>query len=177
MADTGGTSGSPTSVASNLEYLIPYIRIQIGDLTAPYRYTDSMILTVIKASIKALQRWWNNRYLLDSSENVYRNPGITFLMPSPPIIQDADQRPIELMSSIIIKTGSLENVSYSLSSWRDAEISFSNLEMGRRKDASLVRDWNELTSLLSIPVKRLAWTIKGSLPGYNHNPYEKDSEY
>jgi len=163
---------------TNLDYLIDFVRIQIGDMTVPYRYTDAMLRTTLVTAVRALQRWWNNRYLINATTyDVYRNPNIAFLMSSPPIIQDADQRPIELMTSIIIKTGSLENISYNLSSWRDAEISFSNLEMGRRKDASLVRDWNELTSLLSIPVKRLAWTIKGSLPGYNNNPYEKDSEF
>ena len=164
---------------TNLDYLIDFIRIQIGDMTPPYRYTDSMLRTTIIISIRTLQRWWNSKYLIDSTTyNVYRNPAaINFLFPEPPIIQDLDQRPIELMTSIIIKTGSLENVSYNIGSWRDYEVSYSNIEGGRLKDSSLKRDWEELNALLTPPSKKLAWPIKGSLPGYKGNAYERDTKF
>jgi hypothetical protein len=162
---------------TNLDYLIDYVRIQIGDMTEPYRYTEAMLRTTIVTAVRALQRWWNNKYLLDASYNIYRNPYITFLFPEPPIIQDMDQRPIELMSSIIVKKGSLENVSYNMGSWRDAEVSYSNIEGGRIKTASLKDDIDELKLLLTPPSKRLAWTIKGSLPGYKGNAYERDTDF
>jgi hypothetical protein len=163
---------------TNIDYLIDFVRIQIGDMNPPYRYTDSMLRTTIITSIRALQRWWNSKYLINSTTyDVYRNPAINLLFPEPPIIQDLDQRPIELMCSIIIKTGSLENVSYSMGSWRDAEVSYSNIEGGRIKDSSLKRDWEELMNLLPPPSKKLAWTIKGSLPGYKGNAYERDTEF
>jgi hypothetical protein len=76
------------------------------------------------------------------------------------------------MASILIKTGELENLSWNLGAWRDAEISYSNIEAGRRKDSSLVRDWKELTSILKPPQKRLASPGKSHLPGYINNPNE-----
>jgi hypothetical protein len=165
------------STPTNLDYLIDFVRVQVGDLTPPYRYTDDMLRTTLVAAVQDLQRWWNNRYMLDSSYNVYRNPNMEFLVPEPPIIQDADIKPIKLMASIIIKSGTLENMSYSFGSWRDAEVSYSNIEGGRQKDTSLQRDWDELYAIMLPPTKRLAGAIKGSLPGYLRNSWERDTEF
>ena len=161
------------SVATNLDYLIPRLRLHLGDLDSNlYRYTDDWLQASLIGSIESLMRWWNYRYLLDENNDVYRNTTTTFSFDSPPIIEQGDIRPIVLMAAIIIKEGSLENSAWSLSSWRDSEISYSNLEGGIQRDKSLLRDWEELIKILGVPRSRLLIARKQSLSGYRDNPYE-----
>lgn len=168
----------PITTATNYDYLIDFLRLRLGDTDpATYRYQDSWLRTALVAAIRASGRWLNNKYLLDTNYNVYRNPNAgasTFLEDSPPIIEERDEIIFLLLASIIIKQGSIENSAWDLASWKDAEISYSNLESGRQKDASIKRDWEELKSIIKDPVKRLAWIKKSSLPGFKDNQYEKD---
>ncbi len=156
----------------DLSYLIPPLRLHIGDRDES-RYTDEWLYTALVASISALQTWWNYKYLVDDDNDAYRNPNSRFLHSSPPIIQNSDERPIILMASIIIKRGELENMSWNLGSWRDAEISYSNIEGGRAKRESLAQDWDELTKMLKPPQKALAESKKGHLPGFLENVQER----
>lgn len=158
----------------NLGYLMPDVRLSIGD-TDPdtYRYTDEWVRVAMIGAVKTLGAWWgNNKYMIDSSQQVYRNPDVEFTVLEPPIIYPEDERPIVLMSAIIILEGSLENSAWNLASWRDNEISFSNLEGGRIKNNNLDRAWNELKGLITPPGKKLALSGKLHLPGYTENILE-----
>lgn len=156
-----------------LTYLIRRLRLQIGDLdSSAFRYTDEQLELTLTASIEALQSWWEYRYLIDENDEVYRNPDITFKYAEPPVIQRSDIRPIILMGSIIVKSSSLENLAYSLGAWRDAEVSYSNIESGRSKDKSLQRDLEELKNILKPPQKKLYGGSKTHLPGYVENIFE-----
>lgn len=149
------------------------LRLHLGDYDpTSYRYMDKWLVTSLLLAVKSLQKWWNYRYLVDfNTEDVYRNPNIVFEYAEPPVIQDSDVRPIILMASIIIKKGQLENSAWSTGSWRDNEISVSNIEGSRVRQTSLNDDWNELKDLLRPPQKKLAQAVKGRLPGYFSNEY------
>lgn len=158
---------------TTLNFLITDLRVHLGDADeTALRYTDAWLLSALIMSVKALGRWWNFKYLLNSSNEAYRNSNITFLFSEPPVIEVYDERLIVLMASIIIKEGSLENSSWSVGSWKDAEIAYSNIEGSKAKQESLKKDWAELTSYISSPTRRLATPKKKSLPGYLNNPYE-----
>ena len=164
--------------SSNLDYLIDSLRLHLGDISSPYRYADEWLRTSLVISVKALQRWWNYKYLIDDDDNVDRNDNYSdYLFSEPPIVERGDEKPIVLMASIIIKEGSLEDNSWAVGSWRDAEIGYSNIEGNRSKMGSIQRDWEELTNMLKPPVKRLAQPRKGSLPGYKNNIYERETKY
>lgn len=157
----------------NLSYLIPRLRLHIGDIDPDnYRHLDEWLRLSLVVSVETLQKWWNYKYLIDDNNDVYRNPNIRFLHSQPPVIERGDIKPIILMAAIMIKSGDLENLSWNVGAWRDAEISYSNIEASRRKDEMLKRDWEELTSILKPPQKRLAESQKGHLPGYIGNPFE-----
>lgn len=142
---------------NELSDLIPDLRAYLGDTNlSAFRYTDEWLYAALVMAVKSLQRWWRNRYLFDTSgKYIARNPNSTFTFASPPEIEDADQRALILMASVIIKSGQLENSSWSTSTWRDAEYYVSNVEGGRMKDISLKRDWDELLSILKPPQRRL----------------------
>jgi hypothetical protein len=162
----------------DIDYLIEDLRLFIGD-TNPltYRYTDTWLDTALLASVKALGRWWANRYMVDNNELIYRNTNYTLWEEtSPPVIQQKDERPIILMAAIVVLEGSLENMAWDLASWKDNEISYTNLESGKIKNERIKRLWTELESLMLPPTKRLAWTTKQSLPGYVGNNYERQGK-
>lgn len=155
-------------MATDLNYLIPRLRLKLGDLNpASYRYLDEWLHSALVASVDALQRWWADKYIIGDDNRV-----------SPTILR-RDIQPIILMASIILKSGSLENFSWNVGSWRDAEVSFSNIEGGRGKADSLQKDWDELNMLLTPPNKKLSLAHKGHLPGYvgNMNELGQGNEY
>lgn len=163
---------------TTLDYLLPYLRLRLGDTDdSAYRYADAWLLVALHASAKTLQSWMNFKYLMNEDNEVYRNSHApSFIFPEPPVIELQDEEPIVLMACIIVKGGTLENSSWDLGSWRDAEISVSNIEGGKSRSRSLDRDWAALTAILKPPQKRLAQSKKMHLLGYKPGSYErKDS--
>jgi hypothetical protein len=166
------------TTTTTIDYLMPYLRLTLGDTNPDsYRYTDEWLRIALIASIGSLGRWWKNRYLLDTEDNVYRSSELLFDYSEPPVIQKMDERPIVLMACIIILEGALENSAWNLASWKDAEISYTNLEQGRIRDSGINRFWDEIKYYITPPSKRLAQPQKNSLPGYLNNPYETNSEH
>lgn len=168
------------SVETNLDYLIDALRLHLGDTTVDsYRYTDEWLRTSLVGAVKALMRWWNAKYLINNTTyDAERNTSKwTYSYTDPPLIQHDDEYPIILMASIVIKSGSLENVSWSLGRWKDSEISYSNIASGNTKDVSIIRDWKFLELILSPPIKKLKGSLKGSLPGYQGNVHETRNDY
>lgn len=159
---------------------INQLRLTIGDTNAEtYRYTNDWLKIALEGSINALAKWWNAKYLLDEYDYIYRNPDVLykFLRDEPPVVQKEDERPIILMAAIILLEGSLENSAWNIASWRDNEISVSNLEQSRLRSDNLRRLWDELNDLMLPPTKRLAMTQKQSLQGYKGNIHENETEY
>ncbi len=154
-------------VPTDLDYLIPLLRWKLGDTnSATYRYLDEWLRVSLVASLKALQRWWGIRYLIDDTTYVVtRYSGSTFIFDEPPVIQHSDEMPIVLMAAIMTADGSLENSSWNLGSWRDAEVSVSNIESGRVKESAIGRLWNELQYYIQPPTRRLTGVVRTDIPG------------
>jgi len=163
-------------LTTNLYEYIERLRLHLGDNdSTSYRYLDEWLRVALISAVELLMPRWNYKYLLDTGDDAYRNPhASTYIFPEPPVIERGDVWPIVIQAAIIIKEGSLENMSWNFASWRDAEISYSNLEGSRSKDRSLQRDIELLDSMLPWRTKRLAAPIKGHLPGFLGNPYERD---
>ena len=157
----------PIEVATDLDYLIPELRFRIGDTdSTAYQYLDSWLRVALVGALKALQRWWRVRYTIDDTTYVVsRWENSTFTVDAPPVIQQSDEVIILAMASILIKSGTLQNSAWSTGSWRDAEIAVSNIEAGRIRDASLLRDWAEIDMYLTRPSKRLMIPTRDTVPG------------
>jgi hypothetical protein len=158
---------------TTLAYLIPQLRRQLSDYTEPYDYTDVVLSGFLLDSIKALGSRWNNKYrvatvdsvpdLVVRSDNEY-----LFEFSEPPVIQYQDERAVVLQASILIKSSTKWSESGSAVSWRDEEISYSNLESARQRSSTLQDDIDELDKLFPI---KLAKAKYGRLKGW-----EKDWE-
>jgi hypothetical protein len=155
----------PIETPTNLDNLIMFVRLRTGDTnSSSYRYLDSWIRTALIAAVEKLNKWMNNKYLLDNDYNIYRNPNsqdFSFDEATYGIIEPGDKDVIVLMATIILLEGSLENSAWNFHSWRDAEISYSNLEQSRTRNEVLSKLWTELLNTLKPPVKRLAHSRKG----------------
>lgn len=166
-------------MSTTVTYLLPYLRLKIGDLNpASYRYTDEWLTNSLLMAVSQLGRWWNFKYTVDITTNlVSRNTVYDhFIFPEPPTIEQGDEQIIITMAAYVILEGSLENSAWNIQSWRDNEIAVSNLESGRIRAGNLQKLWDELTSMLTPPSKKLVGTLKGSLPGYKVNQYEYGKE-
>lgn len=164
--------------SSNLDYLIDGLRLILGDTdSTSYRYADNWLRTSLVMSVKFLMRWWNYKYLVDSDNNISRNPHNTFLFASPPVLEYGDETAIQLMAAILIAEGSLEESAWNVGSWKDAEIAYSNIEGARQRDSRVKGWYDRLTEIITPPGKRLAQPIKGSLPGYKGNEFERGTDY
>ncbi len=161
---------------SNIDYLIPYLRLKLGDLNAT-RYETAWLRTALLLAVRVSQRYLNNKYLIDDQNNVYRNPSYPYFTQEYGIIEARDEPVIVLLAAIIVLEGSLENSAWDAVSWRDNEVAFSNLEQFRTRGEVLNKLVDELNSLLLPPVKRLAKPLKVGMPGYNYNPEEKKTRY
>lgn len=151
-------------MTTNLDYLIPVLRLELGDINpASYRYTDEWLSNALVASVIALQRWWNDKYLVDDTRTVVsRNSAITFTYAEPPVIQTPDETPVVLMATYIVKDGSLEANAWNVGTWRDAEYYVSNVDGGRLRDSSLQRTWDRILMYLKPPQKRLNAGVRES---------------
>ena len=142
---------------SNISYLIPILRVKLWDIAVPYRYLDEWLDVALVSAIKSLQRWWSNKYLVDSTNLVVsRNPEMAFTLAEPPVIETSDERIVVLMAAILVKEGTLESSAWSTSTWRDAEYYVSNIEGTKTRESGLKRDWDELLSLIKSPQRRLS---------------------
>lgn len=150
----------------NLDYLLPVLRLHLGDTDpATYRYVDGWLRVALVSGVKAMQRWWKNRYLVDATTyEVTRNADVEFTYSEPPIIEDRDERPLILMASILIKSGQLESNSWNVGSWKDAEIAVSTIEGSKAKQFGLGMDWEELKLYILPPTKKLATALRISHP-------------
>jgi hypothetical protein len=163
----------------DVAYLIPYLRIKLGDTdSTKYRYLDEWLTASLVMAVKAMQPYWNYRYLVDSKNLVFRNPQFLFWVfpETDGVIQQSDEYLIVLMATIITLEGTLENYSWNMQSWADAEIRFTNLDSGKMKDSNLNRLWAEFQNLVTSPNKKLARARKGSLPGFRNNPWENKQD-
>ena len=166
-------------ISSDLSYLLPQLRLYIGD-TNSERYTDDWLNVALISAFNALQAWWDFKYLSNivysgntiSGFTVQRNPNSRFRVDEPPVLEPQDERAIILYAALLILSGYLEQNAWNFGSWRDNEISVSNIEGGRILREKLRAMWDELNSLYKPPSRRLAGPRRMVLGGYIDNILE-----
>lgn len=166
---------------TTLDYLIPELRFVIGDTNVTtQRYLDEWLLVALAFAVKKFQRYYRPpKYLINSANEVTRNElstRFTTVEADEGTIEKMDEPILVTLAAILTLEGSLEQASWNSGSWRDAEISFSNIESGRLKDSNIKRLREELNELILSPTKRLASTDKQSLPGFKDNEYEREGD-
>lgn len=160
------------NVVTDLDYLIDNLRVHLKDIVVPYEFTDIYLRTALVYGLRALGYRWNNRYIVNSAYVVSRNTiiGYHFDFTEPPVIQYPDEIIVVLQASIMVKTGRNRSSAANVASWKDSEISYSNIAASRAMTDDLNRDIEWLNSLL--PTKRLFSGGRQALPGFEDNPYE-----
>ena len=148
---------------TDLDFLIDDLRLELNDYTEPYTYEDAVLRHALVMALKALGRRWHYRYSIDDSYTVTRNTKVPFSADEPPVIDRPDERVIVLKAAIIMRLSELSDTVWNIGSWRDDEISVSNIAAGNMFDKMLQREENELEELLK---RRLYAGTRQSLPGF-----------
>ncbi len=176
------SAGVELAATTDLDYLIPALRMHLWDVSEPPAYSNDTLKQALLIGLKALMPRWNSRYIpsYNASTNnwgVSRNPNDKFKHTSPPVIMYMDERPIILAAAVAMNSGLIYQVAANAVSWRDEEVSFSNVTGARLKEESLIRDIEELSKLVPDRRKRLAVPVKGELIGFKWPPniYEGDT--
>jgi hypothetical protein len=132
----------------DVRYLLGDFRVFLYDITSPFTYTDETLSSVLLSAVKILGRKWHNRYIPTTEYNIQRNTSITYNANEPPVIEASDEAVILLQAVIILKTAHAYDSVWDVASWKDDEISFSNIQSAKSRDDSIVRDLAELEKLL-----------------------------
>lgn len=151
------------AIPTALDYLIPDLRIHLGDSDLPYKYETDHLRHTLVIACKILMKKWRNRYIINATYQVSRNAGVTFEDTSPPIIQYSDEHAFILQASIMVKSAVLQDSAWDIASWRDDEISYSNIAGGAALKKSLQDDIDELELWLR---RRLFGSARQSLEGF-----------
>ena len=141
-----------------IAYLIPFLRLKLGDINPlAYRYLDEWLKTSLIAAVRSLERYWGSKYIIADDGVITRNETYTQFEfeESDGIIQKKDEYIIVIKAALVVLEGSLENSAWSIGSWRDAEISYSNIQAGNIRGDTLKNLKAELDSLIKSPMKRL----------------------
>lgn len=152
------------SICTELLDIVPSLRVYLGDSEIPYEFSNSLLLEALVEACKGLMHYWNFKYLIDNNDCVSRNPGHTYSIISPPIIQYSDEYAFILLAAIIIKMAKLTDTFWDIGAWKDDEISHSMYKGGTALGKNIRKDWKELQYWLR---KRLYGTNRQSLPGYH----------
>ena len=161
-----------TTTSGNLDGLIEPLRLRMGDITVPYRYTDDWMQSSLVGAVGALTNWGGFKYYSTENDAV-RKPSARFQFAEPPVIERGDEEPIIIKAAMILVRGSLESFTWNLQSWRDAEGAFSNIQGGKSKQFNYESLEDELMNYLKPPQKTLQKGGKKThLPGYLKNDYE-----
>ena len=171
-------------MSTTLDYLIPDLRLRIGDTdSTAYRFLDVWLLSSLESAVRYLSRFWSYKYVITTAGVVTRNTTfVDFVLDETTYgtIQQGDDSVITLVAALLLLQGDFQKSSYGYVSWRDAEISVSMQSAERSQDVVLKNLIAELNSLMTPPMKRLARALKNSLPGFNPSGasgYEKQSKY
>lgn len=150
-------------VVTDLDYLISDLRVHLGDFVEPYTYDMEYLRHALVMACKTLMKKWRNRYTINDTYVVTRSTTAVFSEASPPVVEYADERAFILQAAIIIKGGNLTDSAWDIASWRDDEISYTNLAGGKTMQDMLDRDVAELEEILK---RRLLKASRQSLGGF-----------
>lgn len=167
----------PTSItiSTDLDYLIPALRLHLWDTNTPPTYANGLLKYCLVAGLKVLMPRWNSRYVPTESATAWtvsRSTEDVFSQAAPPVIQYGDERPIILAASVAFKSGKIYTSSWETISWKDDEVSYSNLAGGKMAQESLLRDIEDLKNMVPDRGKRLGRSMKQSLLGFRGPSHE-----
>ncbi len=174
-------SGVELAATTDVDYLIPALRLHLWDISESPTYSNDTLKRALLIGLKSLMPRWNSRYIpsYNSTTNnwdVSRNPNDKFKHASPPVIMYMDERPIVLAAAVAFNSGLIYQVAGNAVSWRDEEVSFSNITGAKLTEASVIRDIDELGKLVPDRRKRLAVPTKGELIGFQYPPNSYEGE-
>lgn len=112
------------TTTTNLDYLIPGLSYAYGDYDGTL-YSEAVYRTGLVNAVRYLERRWNKKYQLDSSNNIERNTSYAFDTTSPPIIEQQDEQAIILAAVLLMRQAKITSSADTFTSWSTPDLSVS----------------------------------------------------
>lgn len=167
---------------TNLDIYITDVRLYVGDMTEPYVYSDSVIMTALVNAVKYLSNRWDSKYLIYSSgivssfgvgtvdvntphgictladtiqeNDAFRNCHIAFNSVAPPVIEQQDSAAIVLAASYLLRRSSASS-SYTGLSWSTPDLSYSNIQTSKSLQEYIAQDLAALNAFFMVKLGRM----------------------
>lgn len=142
------------TTVTNLDYLIPAVRMHVGDLTST-AFSDTILRTALVYGMQSLGPRWNNRYfimlsgmalddhtlstpagtitvdVIPNEYDAFRNTYQTFESEAPPVLEQTDQTPLLLSAAILVRKSALTSTISAFSAWSTPDLSYSNVQSSK----------------------------------------------
>ena len=141
---------------SNISYLIPPLRLHIGDVNGD-TFSDTILLTALVNGVKMIASRWSNKYQIYASgidtacigytpnvNDVYRGCTFAFTTIPPPIVEQQDEIAIVLAASILARRSVITSSVTVFNNWSTPDLSFSNVQASKTIMDLLQTDQNML---------------------------------
>lgn len=172
------------TVTTNLDYLIPDVRLRVGDIDGTL-FSDNLIRTGLVSSVKYLQHLWGDRYLIYTSGiissgtivnvpqgtcdlgytpneyDVIRNCYAVFESVPPPILDQDDEQAIVIAAGMLVRRSVIQSSTTAFTNWTTPDLSISNIQSAKMLTEMLKMDKEELDSFFK---RRLARPVKSTFP-------------
>lgn len=159
---------------TNLDYLIPFVRVRMGDISSPPQYSDPFIRTALVNAIPSLSQKWTWKYFIYTSSlnrggnlvetpagiveltplpneyDIVRNPAATFTMSPPPVIEQNDESIIVLAATILLRRALLASSTSVFTNWSTPDFSYSNVASAKTMIEALTAEQQELDERLRV---------------------------
>jgi len=166
---------------TNLDYLISFVRVRMGDIYSPPQYSEPFIRTALVNAIPSLSQKWTWRYFiyttslnrggnlvetpagiveltpLPNEYDIVRNPAATFTMSPPPVVEQNDEAIIVLAATILLRRALIASSTAVFSNWSTPDFSYSNVASAKTMLEALASEQQELDDRLRVyatPKKR-----------------------
>jgi hypothetical protein len=145
---------------SNLDYLIEFLQLEMGDPNGTAR-SEELYRRALVSGVKYLSRRWYGKYYIDDLGDVARSAVVTFTTNAPPIVEPGDEYAIVLAGAVILNRLTLTSSADSFVNWSTPDLSVST---GSR-ERTLAQVYKDSVNALEVYFKtKLAGPQKSTLP-------------
>ena len=161
---------------SNVDYLIPYLQMMIGDLTGT-QYSEAVYRTALIAGARILSKPLGNKYIV-LDDNVTRNTVEFTFDTTEPYIENQDEVGFLYAAIVVLRNIPLAGSSAFIGTWSTPDLSLSNVQGNKSYLDLLVAARKDLADFLKMRLgrsqKSFLPTLQGLYPFYRQGLQERE---
>ena len=161
---------------SNIDYLIPYLQMMIGDI-AGTQYSESVYRTALIAGARILSKPLGNKYIV-LDDNVIRNTTDYTFDSTEPYIDNVDEVGFLYAAIVVLRNIPLAGSSAFIGTWSTPDLSLSNVQGNKSYLDLLTAARKDLVDFLKMRLgrsqKSFLPTLQGLYPYYQQGLRDRE---